>query len=164
MLIQNDKILSADSAVAETLNTFFQCSKNLGIVENSYILSGTADLTDPVDIALESMNLILVLWKQKGRVIGDPFSFNTVTLRYVEHEIRILNPNKATACCDSIPSRNLKDSYDICGPILHPIINNALDDCIFPDKLKLADIEPLHKGEDKTDKKFLTHKYATSSI
>ena len=50
--------------------------------------------------------------------------------------------------CDGIPSRNLKDNYDICGSILHPIINNAVDD-----KLKLAVIGPLHKGEDKTDKR-----------
>ena len=44
-------------------------------------------------------------------------------------------------------------NIDICGPTLYPILNNGIQDCIFPDKLKLADITPLYKKDDKTDKK-----------
>ena len=35
----------------------------------------------------------------------------------------------------------------------YPIVNNSIQDCIFPDKLKLADITLLYKKDDKTDKK-----------
>ena len=44
-------------------------------------------------------------------------------------------------------------NIDICGPTLCPIVNNGIQDCIFPDKLKLADNTPLYKKDDKTDKK-----------
>ena len=86
------------------------------------------------------------------KVSGSDFSFNTVTREDVEYEIRKLNPNKASTC-NSIPARNLKENFDICGPTLYPIVNNAIQDCIFPEKLKLADIAPLHKRDDKTYKK-----------
>ena len=66
--------------------------------------------------------------------------------------MRNLNPNKASTV-SSIPIKNVKENFDICGPTLYPIVNNAILDCMFPDKLKLADISPLHKKDDKTDKK-----------
>ena len=151
-LIENDKILSEDGEVAETLNVFFSdAPKKLGIVENSYILSNTSNLTDPIDVAIKKFESHPSILEISRRVTGAHFSFDTVTLQEVKQEIRKLNPKKATAS-NSIPARNLKDNYDICGPALHPIINNALQDCIFPNKLKLADIGPLHKAEEKTNK------------
>ena len=65
---------------------------------------------------------------------GPSFSFDTVTLPSIELEIRKLNPNKATAC-DSIPTKSLVEYVDICAPVLHPIVNNGLQDFLFPDKL-----------------------------
>ena len=44
-------------------------------------------------------------------------------------------------------------NVDICAPVLRPIINNALQDFLFPDELKLADLGPLPKGDEKTNKK-----------
>ena len=65
------------------------------------------------------------------------FSFNTVTREDVELEIRKLILNKASTC-NSIPARNMKQIFDICGPALCPIVNHAIQDCIFPEKLKLV--------------------------
>ena len=48
--------------------------------------------------------------------------------------------------------RNLKQNFDICAAALYRIVNNAISCCSFPDKLKLADIAPLHKKDDKTNK------------
>ena len=67
-------------------------------------------------------------------------------------EIGNLNPNKVSIV-SNIPIRNFKENFDICGPALHPIVNNAIHDYKFPEKLKLADITPLHSNDDKTDKK-----------
>ena len=83
---------------------------------------------------------------------GPSFSFDDVTLPDIEHEIRKLNPNKSTAY-DSIPTKSLIENVDICAPVLHPIVNDALQDFLFPDKLKLADLGPLPKGDEKTNKK-----------
>ena len=52
-LVDNEKIISEDRDVAETLNNFFESAvKSLGIKENQYILSNTGESADPVDIAL----------------------------------------------------------------------------------------------------------------
>ena len=40
---------------------------------------------------------------------------------------------------------------DICGSVLHKLINDSIKDCVFPDKLKLADITPVFKKGDATD-------------
>ena len=123
-------IANADVEVAETLNSCFSDAINsLHINENCYILNDTLDLTDPIDIALkkfESLPSILII---KDKVSASPFTFNTVTLEDVQSEIRNLNPNKASAV-SSIPIRNFKENFDICGPTLYPIVNNAILDCI----------------------------------
>ena len=152
-LIENERILSADGDVAEFLNSFFSdATKTLGINENRYILNDTLHMVDSIEIALKKFESHPSILKINEKVGESVFSFNTVTLEDVILEIRNLNPNKASIVT-SIPLRNLKENADICGPALHPIVNNAIHDCIFPDKLKLADIAPLHKKDDKTDKK-----------
>ena len=152
-LIENDKILHEDGEVAEILNNFFSdAPKNLGIVENSYILSGITNFTDPVDKAIQKFGLHPSILEIRKRVTGPSFSFDSVTLPDIQLEIRKLNPNKATSC-GSIPTRSLIENVDICGPALHSIINNALQDFLFPHKLKLADLGPLAKGDEKTNKK-----------
>ena len=81
----------------------------------------------------------------RKRVTGPSFSFDAVTLPDIELEIQ------ATAC-DSIPTKSLIEKVDACAPVLHPIINNALQDFLFPDKLKLAELGPLPKGDENTNK------------
>ena len=53
----------------------------------------------------------------------------------------------------NIPVKNFKLNSDISSPVLHLIINKAIIECIFPDKLKYADIAPLHKCAETTNKK-----------
>ena len=47
----------------------------------------------------------------------------------------------------------LKDNVDICAPILMEIFNNCIKNGTFADELKLADISPIFKSIDSTDKK-----------
>ena len=55
-LIENEKILSTDVDVAETLNSYFsEATKSLSINENSYILNKTINITDPIDVALKKV-------------------------------------------------------------------------------------------------------------
>ena len=44
------------------------------------------------------------------------------------------------------------ENVDTCGPFIHHILNHAILGCTFPNKLKLADIAPAHKKDNKTDK------------
>ena len=106
-LIEIDNILDEDGEVAEILNNLFSdAPKNLGVVENSYILSDTSNLTAPVDKAIKKCELHPSILEIRKRVTGPRFSFDTVALPDIELEIRKLNPNKATAC-DSIPIKLL---------------------------------------------------------
>ena len=46
----------------------------------------------------------------------------------------------------------LKDNVDICAPILMLIFNGCIKNKTFPDALKLADISPIFKSLNGTDK------------
>ena len=49
--------------------------------------------------------------------------------------------------------RLLKENADVCAPILSKILNTCLNEGVFPDKLKLADISPIFKSVDSMSKK-----------
>ena len=57
----------------------------------------------------------------------------------MKKEIKALYPKKATTY-NNIPARILKNTFDICSPILSKIWREAVLDCNFPNNLKLADI------------------------
>ena len=95
------------------------------ITENRYILNDSLDITDPIDTALKKFESHPSILKIKEKVSASPFAFNTVTLEDVQLEIRNRNPNKASTF-DSIPIRHFKENIDICGPTLHPIVNNGI--------------------------------------
>ena len=77
------------------------------------------------------------------------FEFEEMNLKDVEKEILNLNTKKAFAS-NSIPAKVLKETSDIYSPVLQPIWNDKiLKKCQFPENLKLADITPVFKKEDK---------------
>ena len=53
----------------------------------------------------------------------------------------------------TVSLQKVLENVDICAPVLHPIVNDALQDFLFPDKLKLPHLGPLPKGDEKTNKK-----------
>ena len=46
-----------------------------------------------------------------------------------------------------IPTKIIKDSKDIFSYFTSASFNNALNECVFPDKLKHVDIKPIYKKE-----------------
>ena len=76
------------------------------------------------------------------------FEFEEVNLKDIEKEI--LNPNtKKAVTSNSIPAKVLKEAFDICSPVLQQIWNDKIFKCYFPKNLKLADITPAFKKENK---------------
>ena len=67
-------------------------------------------------------------------------------------EIGRLNPRKATTF-KNIPAKLLKSSSEICSESMQLIFNDCVQNGLFPDLLKLADVTPLHKKEEKARKK-----------
>ena len=108
---------------------------------------------DPIDKIIEEFKFHPSILKIKEKANPEIFNFSEVELDdEVEKEIRKLNSKKATTF-KSIPTKHLKENIDICGPILHRLINTSIESSTFPDHLKIADIFPVFKKEDATNPK-----------
>ena len=122
-LTEDERIISKDEEVAETLNNYFaNVTDSLGITENSEIITSTDGVTDPIDQALikyfnhPSIRKICSLLQNDGL-----FHFNNVSIKEMETEIRRLNPSKATTF-KNIPPKLLMGSSDICAESLQMIL------------------------------------------
>ena len=80
------------------------------------------------------------------------FKFQKVSLEQMHTEIGRLNPKKATTF-KNIPAKVLKSSSEICSESMQLLFNDCVQNGLFPDLLKLADVTSLHKMEEKTRRK-----------
>ena len=76
------------------------------------------------------------------------FSFQPTNLESVIHEIFALNSSKVFPI-DSIPTKILKENYDILGFKLSIDFNAPITSGIFPDNQKYADVSPIFKALDR---------------
>ena len=67
-------------------------------------------------------------------------------MRIIRSKCKTSNPE------NSISVQHLKDLIEICGIYLYKIINHSLMHSHFDDGIKLADITPVHKKDDVTNK------------
>ena len=73
------------------------------------------------------------------------FSFQHVTREELLNEIVNLDYRKASHD-DDIPTKVIKANSDIICEVLHNNFNcNVIDNCIFPDLLKTANVTPIFK-------------------
>ena len=121
----------------ETLNTFEWPSNNTGL------------LNELTAIIKKFQNHPSVMKSKSKYNFQEKFSFKLVPLKYVESIIKKIPNIKAAG--GEIPQHILKQ----CGFIyqmLTDCINDALSQGIFPDSLKFANITPVHKKDEATDK------------
>ena len=69
------------------------------------------------------------------------------TIHEIENIIKSLK-NKSTSDVSILP---LKSVYNTLSPVLHHVISASLEQGIFPTKLKIAKVIPLHKGGSTAD-------------
>ena len=136
--------------MAETLGKFFvKAVEKLDIREFKNI-SNIDGLSDQVEIAIkkyENHQSIVAVTEKFNFTVR--FEFDKMNLKDIEKEILNHNTKKAVASC-SIPAKVLKETSDICSPVLQEIWNDEIfKKCQFPENLKLADIIPVFKKEDK---------------
>lgn len=152
-LVDEDKVLSNDKEVAETFNCFFENAvKSLELSGSIYSLTNTGNLTDPVEKAIkrfEKHPSILAI-KENINPGKNYFNFFEVTHTELVSELNQLDPKKS-GLQDSIPSKILKESSDLCAKHLMEIWNKEiLQNKNFSKALKLADITPVFKKGDAT--------------
>ena len=152
-IVENDTICTNDSNVAQIFNEFFSNAViNLNIVANSDVINDNVDDLDPIKRAIVKYEHHPSILKIK-EVFGnqDKFSFDHCMYEDVCDEIRSLNISKACPKT-SIPPKIIKDNCDIFALKLHDDLNQSIDYGTFPNNLKDADVTPVHKKEDRTDK------------
>ena len=79
------------------------------------------------------------------------FNFKFTSHKKTEKVVINLKIKKASQKSD-IPVKIIKENVDIISYFLYPNFNNSLSCATFPTSMKYADVTPIHKKDDKTDK------------
>ena len=80
----------------------------------------------------------------------DRFEFSHVSPRDVMQQIEAIDPSKSNS--GNIPMKILQNSKDIVIPYFTDSINAAINNCNFPNDLKVADVSAGYKRGIKTDR------------
>ena len=151
-LKEGDKIISDDTEVANILNKNFVEAVRLlsdkGGCSNNVLNFNTID--DPLENIIHRFKNHPSIIAIKEKVVSGSFDFKPLTVEEVSTEIFKMNQKKSTT---GVSIGFLKDNLDICAPTLTKILNSCIEDGIFPNELKLADITPIFKSVDSTAKK-----------
>ena len=89
---------------------------------------------------------------EKMEKLGNPtFGFDFTSYEETVKEVNNLKIRKVSQKTD-IPIRNIKENIDIVSFFLYHNFNNSLSCSTFPTAMKYAEVTPIHKKDDKTDK------------
>ena len=154
VLVENREIINESYKIAEIFKCLFSNAvKDLGIVTDSDTSVGLCEeLTDPI---LEAINKYKdhPSIKKINQVTSNinSFPFSHTTPKDIELEIESLN-NRAACPNSNIPPKIIKENLDIFSMKLYKDFNQAIDETMFPQNCKCADITPVHKKDNKMDK------------
>ena len=155
LLVENDEIISEDSKIAESLNSFQTLLKNLKIPGyREHNDSSFENISDPIlKVILKYRNhpSILTIGEVcKSKSNKQPlFSFSQATRDEILKEILSLDSTKAGQDTD-IPTKILKENRDIFSDFLFAYYNaSVVKSSKFPSILTLADIILVFKKGDK---------------
>ena len=81
--------------------------------------------------------------KQKN-IVSDEFSFEKVTYNDILEKVNSLDDKKSSQQTD-IPTNILKVNSTFFAEYFHKNINHSIENSIFPQSLKMADVVPVHK-------------------
>ena len=153
-LVENEETVSYNKEISETLNNFFsEVVTNLKLPQYHDPTVNVDDIEDPVARTVEKYknHPSIRLIKENYRNTNNTFHFENVSVKEIEKELKNLLSSKA-AQDTAIPTKVIKDNIDIFTPILLDEFNKSLALGIFPSSMKLANITPVFKKDDRTDK------------
>ena len=150
IIIEKETIISNNTEVAEKLNNFFiEAVENLEI-EPFVPHNDNIIYTESIHEIVKKYETHPSILKIKEHVCVDSkFTFSDTTPNNFKDDICKLDTTKASTEND-IPTKILIGSSDIVGEHLSNIYNTSKKDAIYPLSLKLADVTPIHKKEEKT--------------
>ena len=149
MLIENDKILLTNEEVAKKFN---QCFGHITDSLDLYEFPDVRDCEgrDNIDnIVYKFRNRPSITKIKEQYKVKENFSFRRDTTEEIKEIIKDLPTNKAAGC--EIPVNALKKSNFSFDEVT-TCVNYALINGKFPITLKNANVTPIHKKDDPTDK------------
>ena len=157
ILIENDEVITNVNEVAEKMNNFFiETIENLEIepypVINEKKDDKNKNCKNMIEDIIKKYERHPSIIKIKEHVTLEyTFSFTLTIDEEIKKEIKQLDPKKATVGND-IPIKMLIETNDIVSNHLTKICNDSKTEQIFPESLKFADVIPIHKKDDRTNK------------
>ena len=152
-LAGNGETLPKNEEIAENLDNYFS-----DIITNRKLLpyedptTNPENIVDPVLKAIEKYknhaNIRIINDKCKTNSV---FTFNQVSLEYIQKELKNLNPSKVSQSSD-IVTKIIRQNLDLFAPLAHQEMNESLDLNKFPSTMKLGNIIPSFKKNYRTNK------------
>ena len=134
---------------------FVNVTKNLDIPEfkiEQLPINTNIVCIDPIDHFLFNYKNHPSILKINGIVkLTETFVFSKVNETQIKIEILEINPKKS-ARFNAIPSKIIKDSTKVLTSPLTNLFNSSVIESVFPSDLKCANVTPLYKKDDNTNK------------
>ena len=146
-------MITKEKEVAEKMNNFFiETIEDLDIKSYPLTNENTINPKNTIENIVKKYEMHRSTLKIKEYItLEDKFSFTLTTQEELQKEIKQLNTKKASVEND-IPTKMLIETSDIVSNFLTRICNDSKTEQIFPESLKRADIIPIYKKEDRTNK------------
>ena len=153
ILVEKDTVTSKENEVAEKMNNYFiDAVDSLGVVpyldenDNNIYSRNKIDM-----IVSKYVNHPSILKIKEYINVKETFTFSKTTYNELQNKLLKLDPNKASVDND-IPTKILIASHMISKKYLTIIYNDSIENQIFPESLKQADVMPTHKKDERTKK------------
>ena len=150
-LVDKGEVITNNSKVANVLNNFFSNIIDLlGIPENFEIINTTNDIEDNVEKAIFKYNKHSSILQINERDVNK-FNLRHTKIDVITKIILSMEVTKASPKED-IPLKVIQNNCDIFAPLLCTDFNLGIDNNKFPDELKIANIKPTFKQNDRHNK------------
>ena len=154
-LVENDAMIDDESEKANIFNEYFvNIVKKLGILTEEQTTYSAANQLSEVEMAIikyKNHPSIKAITDRMEKLGKPTFNFKFTSHEETEKEVNNLKIKKASQKSD-IPLKIIKENVDIISYFLYHNFNNSLSCATFPTSMKYADVIPIHKKDDKTDK------------
>ena len=153
LLVENENIITEDAEIANIMNNHF--SK----ITDSLNIKNWPEPQSSYDTTEDSITVAILKYANHPSIVKiksfykscKGFKFKNILPEDVKLKVNDLNIGKSSR--GDIPTQILKESIDIINVNLTDCINACINDGNFPDPMKLADITPIFKKDEKTEKK-----------
>ena len=151
MLVEDGEIIGDDKILAETMNNYFSnITKTLNV--KSWPEQTMIHSEDKILTAINKFRDHPSIIKIKSMIKCDKkFEFQHILPETLKSKVNTLDASKSTG--GNIPINMIKETIDLIIAPLTDCLNSSINDGIFPQNMKLADITPIFKKYEKLHKK-----------